>query len=309
MRFLLAKTLGFTPEMHDKLGELGFDIVLLDGTEEQYYDQDFSDIDAVMCYRFFNYNDITRFPKLKYIHTTSAGLDHMPMDYIKEHNIHLCNARGVYSVPMAEFALGGVLHIYKYGPRMRRQQTEHVWKQRGRMREFGGKKVCIIGSGSIGTETAKRFSAMGCYVVGMCRHPAPTPYFDEVVHVNTLDEVLPDTDIVILTVPLTDETYHLFDEKRFEKMKDGSVLVNISRGAIVDTAALQNALESKKLFGAVIDVFEQEPLPADSPLWDLENIVLTPHFSYSGENNVDRLFKLTYDDTVKWLATLEPAVE
>lgn len=301
MRFLLAKTLGFTDEMVQKLEALGFEIVTLDGSEEQYYDQDFSDVDAVMCYRFFNFNDISRFPNLKYIHTTSAGLDHMPMDYIREHNIHLCNARGVYSVPMAEFALCGVLQIYKYAPRMRKQQDAHIWRQRGKMREMGGKRVCIVGAGSIGTETAKRFSAMGCHVTGLCRHPAPLPYFDEVLHVDQLDVLLPETDIVILTVPLTDETRHLFNAERFERMKDGSVLVNISRGAIVETEALVHALESKKLFGAVIDVFEQEPLPEDSPLWDLENIIVTPHFSYSGEYNVQRLFDLTYSDTVKWL--------
>lgn len=304
MNFLMARSDGYTPEMLQKLSDLGFEIRFLDGPEEQRYDIDFSDIDAVMCYLFFNYNDIRRFTSLKYIHTTSAGLDHMPMDYIREHGIKLCNAHDVYSVPMAEFALGGVLQLYKDAPRFRRLQNEHTWCKEGRLRELGGKKVCIIGAGSIGTETARRFAAMGCIVTGLCRHPAPKPPYDAVVHIDRLDEVLREADIVISSVPLTDETRYLLNAARFACMKDGAVLVNMSRGPVVDTAALIGAMNSGKLSGAVIDVFEEEPLPPESPLWDIENLIVTPHYSFNGENNTQRLFDLLYADTKAWVESL-----
>ena len=304
MKFLMARSDGYTPEMLQKLAALGFELVFLDGGEDRHYDRDFSDIDAVMCYQFFNYNDIERFTSLKYIHTTSAGLDHMPMDYIRAHGIRLCNAHDVYSVPIAEFVLCGVLQLYKRAPFFRRCQAEHVWCKQQQLQELGGKNVCIIGAGSIGTETARMFQAMGCVVTGLCRHPAPKRHFDAVVHIDRLDKVLPDADVVISAVPLTAETRHLLCAERFACMKDGAVFVNISRGPVTDTEALINALQSGKLSGAVIDVTEEEPLPPDSPLWEIENLILTPHSSFAGEYNPKRLFELLYADTKEWVESI-----
>ena len=304
MKFLLARHDGYTPEMLRKLGDLGLELVLLDGPEEKRYDVDFSDIEGVMCYQFFSFNDIHAFSSLKYIHTTSAGLDHMPMDYIRKRGIKLCNAHDVYSIPMAEFALCGVLQLYKDMEGFRKYQREHVWHKVSSLPEMGGKKVCVIGAGSIGTETAKRFSAMGCIVTGLCRHPVPKLYYDAVAHIDCLNDILRESDIVISTVPLNAETRHMIDAEKFECMRDGAVFVNLSRGGIVDTAALIDAMQSKKLSGAVIDVFEEEPLPADSPLWDIENMIITPHSSFAGENNTQRLFDLLYSDTKEWLESL-----
>ncbi|MGN1001534.1 MAG: NAD(P)-dependent oxidoreductase [Oscillospiraceae bacterium] len=301
MRLLMANTRGWKPEMYAAFEALGFQLVFLGGTEEKTYDMDFSDIDGVICYRFFCYNDIRQFSSLKYIHTTSAGIDHMPMDYIREKGICLINARGVFSAPMAEFALGGVLQLYKNALSFRKKQQNHFWRQEFPLRELDGKTVTLLGAGSIAAETARRFSAMGCTVTGLCRHPAPTEHFDRVLSISQLDAVLPDSDIVILALPLTEETRHLFDASRFARMKRGSVFVNIARGPITDTAALLAALQDGTLSGAVVDVFEEEPLPPDSPLWDQENLILTPHNSFAGEFNTRRMFRLIYDDTVRWL--------
>lgn len=301
MRLLMANTRGFKPEMYAAFEDLGFELVYLGGTEEKQYDMDFSDIDAVICYRFFCYNDIRQFTSLKYIHTTSAGIDHMPLAYIREKGIRLINARGVFSAPMAEFALGGVLQIYKNALSFRKKQQNHFWRQEFPLRELDGKAVTLLGAGSIASETAKRFAAMGCIVTGLCRHPAPTEHFDRVLSINELDQILPESDIVILALPLTGETRHLFDASRFARMKRGSVFVNMARGPITDTAALLGAFQDGTLSGAVIDVFEEEPLPPDSPLWDVENLILTPHNSFAGEFNVRRMFRVVYDDTVRWL--------
>ena len=302
MRLLAAFNPGFTPEMFEAFRALGLEPVFLPGDEEAAYDLDFSDIDAVICYRFFCHNDIARFPKLKYIHTTSSGIDHMPLDYIREHGITLCNARGVYSVPMAEYALGGVLQLYKLMPLFYRRQKAHLWERSAEIRELGGRQVTLLGAGSVGTECARRFTAMGCRCVGLCRHPDPAAeFYAEQRSIGELDAVLPETDILLLTLPLTDETRGLMDARRFALLKDGAVLVNIARGPIVDAAAMLASLQSGRLSGAVVDVFDPEPLPPDSPLWDQANLILTPHNSFTGEHNPRRMFELIYKDTINWL--------
>ncbi|MBR2021698.1 MAG: hypothetical protein IJ939_04605, partial [Clostridia bacterium] len=120
-------------------------------------------------------------------------------------------------------------------------------------------------------------------------------FYSEMVSLEVLDKVLGKSDVVVLTLPLTTDTRNLFDEKMFEKMKKGAVLVNIARGAIVSEAALINALKDK-LFGAVLDVFEQEPLSDESPLWSMDNVILTPHNSFVGEGNSERLFNVIYEN-------------
>lgn len=312
MKILFANAPGFSAEMFAAFEALGLEPVFLPGEngrhgrENQHYDTDFSGIDAVVCYRFFCYNDISRFPALKYIHTTSSGLDQMPMDYIAAHGIRLCNARGVYSVPMAEFALGSVLQFYRMSSLLRAQQSTHIWKQHQTMREFAGRQVTLLGTGSVGTECAKRFSAMGCRCVGLCRHPqSGAAFYERQETVSRLDEVLPETDILLLTLPLTDETRHIIDARRISLLPEGAVVVNIARGGVLDTQALLDALKSGHISGAALDVFEQEPLPADAAVWDAENLIVTPHVSYAGENNPKRLFDLVYNDTEKWLKETE----
>jgi len=302
MRMLMAHAQGFTQEMFDAFAAIGMEPVFLPGPEAREYDMDFSDIDAVFCYRFFCYNDISRFPALKYIHTTSSGIDHMPLDYIRSHGIALDNARGVYSVPMAEFALGGVLQFYKRMPLLRRQQSEHRWEMLDTARELSGRIVTIVGAGSVGTECAKRFSAMGCRCIGLCRHPAPdAAYYETQRYIGELDDLLPETDILLLALPLTEDTRNLMDARRFGLLKPGAVFVNIARGPVADAEAMAAALRAGKLSGALADVFDPEPLPPDSPLWDTENLIVTPHSSFIGEHNPQRMFELVYKDTVNWL--------
>ena len=308
LRMLVAPDRGFTPEMYDALRALGLELVFLGqdgqkpGPENVVYDRDFSDIDAVFCYRFFCYNDIARFPNLKYIHTTSHAIDHMPMDYIRAHGIRLCDARGTYSVPMAEFVLGAVLQMYKAMPRYYTQQRAHVWEMCEDMRELGGRQVTLLGVGSVGTECARRLTAMGCRCVGLCRHPKDgAEHYAAQRSITELDAVLPETDILLVTLPLTDETRGMLDARRFGLLKPGAVLINVGRGPIVDEGALLHALQSGHLAGAAVDVFDTEPLPADSPLWDAPNLILTPHSSFIGEHNPERLFELVYRNTRRWI--------
>lgn len=245
-------------------------------------------VEGVVCNGLFLSHPIERFPNLHYIQLTSAGFDRVPIDYVQTHNIKIHNARGVYSVPMAEFAVSGVLQLFKQSRFFAENQKRHLWEKHRGLIELNGKTVCIVGCGSVGTECAKRFKAFGCKIIGIDLFTREDENYNAMLPLTALNETLPDVDITVLTLPLTEETKHLMNKDRFAKMKQGSILVNIARGAVVDTDALIRALQTN-LSGAVLDVFEEEPLPESSPLWDMENVILTPHNSFVSDGNAARL--------------------
>lgn len=247
-------------------------------------------IEGVVCNGLFLYHPIEQFTRLRFIQLTSAGFDRVPMDYVKDHNIEIRNAAGVYSIPMAEFALAGVLSLYKKLDTFLAQQRNHAWTKQRNLRELNGKCVLIIGCGNVGSECAKRFSAFGCKVIGLNRTVKPKAFFDEVYPLAELDDLLPGADIVVVTIALTKETRGLMTAGRICLMKPDAILVNISRGAVVPTCALEESIDS--IGGAVLDVFEEEPLSPDSPLWDKENVLVSPHNSFVGEGNAERLSSL-----------------
>lgn len=255
-------------------------------------------VEGVICNGLFLTHDIQKFIRLKYIQLTSAGFDRVPLDYIRNHNIEIHNARGVYSIPMAEFAVSGVLQLYKQSRTFYENQKEHRWEKHRGLQELYGKTVCIVGCGSVGPECAKRFKAFGCTVIGVDIKPYSNEHYLRVEPLGKLDEVLAASDIVVLTLPLTEETHHLMNAERFGQMKDGAVLVNIARGPVVNETALTAALKNGTIGGAVLDVFEEEPL-STSELWDIENVILTPHNSFVGEGNDNRLGKVVLANLAK----------
>lgn len=251
--------------------------------------------EGVMCNGLFQYHPIEMFANLRFIQLTSAGVDRVPMDYVAAHGIEIHSARGVYSIPMAEYAVAGMLQLYKQARFFAENQKARRWEKHRGLMELYGKTVCIVGCGSVGTECAKRFRAFGAHVIGVNRTLREDPAFERIVGLDELDDWLPRADVLVLTVALTEQTRRLMDRDRFGRMKTGAVLVNISRGAIVDEDAMTEAMRSGCLAGAVLDVFAQEPLPEDSPLWEMENVILTPHNSFVGEGNEERLVKTLLD--------------
>ena len=294
MKLLITGAWNCTDRQLDSIRTLGHEVVFLQNEKDELPCAAHT-IEGVICNGLFLYHDIEKFTSLRYIQLTSAGYDRVPVKYIEEHGIKINNARGVYSIPMAEFAVSGVLQLYKQSRFFYDNQKKQKWEKRRDLLELCGKTVLILGCGNVGTECAKKFNAFGCKVYGIDVKPYDNGNFLAIYSLNVLDEKLSQADIVILTLPLTDKTKGLFDATCFEKLKNGAVLVNISRGDIVDENALINALDTK-LFGAVIDVFSEEPLREDSPLWHKENAIITPHNSFVGENNGDRLFKLIIDN-------------
>ena len=284
MKLLLTGAFKCTDEQIEYLKSLGHEIVFF-GDEREKLDFDVSDIEGVICNGLFVYNDIEQFRSLKYIQLTSAGFDRVPMDYIKQHGIEIHNARGVYSVPMAEFALTGILQLVKQSRFFYENQKQHIWEKSRTLGELAGKTAVIVGAGNIGSEVAKRLKAFDVTVVGIDITTDQRPYFDKIKLFNNLDEQLKAADIIVLTLPLTDDTKGMFDKSKFDLMKNSCIFVNIARGQLVVENDLIDALNNKKISGAVLDVFETEPLEKTSPLWDMDNVIITPHNSFVGQNN------------------------
>lgn len=242
-------------------------------------------VEGVICNGLFLHHPISRFTNLRYTQLTSAGYDRVPMDEVERRHIEIHNARGVYSIPMAEFAIAGVLDLYKDMARFREQQKKHEWSKNRSIRELAGSKVLIIGCGSVGTECAKRFKAFDCRVIGIDIYVRDDCNYDTIKELQELQTEVKDADIMVLTLPLTEATRGLIDREILGFFK--GILVNIARGGVVDQKALEEWNGS-----AVLDVFEEEPLAESSPLWEREGMFLTPHNSFVGSGNADRLRKL-----------------
>ena len=245
--------------------------------------------EAVVCNGLFLHSPIERFTSLRLIQLTSAGLDRVPLDYVRAHGIELHNAAGVYSVPMAEFAIGGILQLYKQSRFFAANQAQHKWEKHRGLLELSGKRACILGCGDVGREIAKRLHAFGCHITGVNRTVRVLPDFDEVLPLDKLAETAAACDILVCCIALTPETRSIVSEEIFGRLHDGAIFVNVARGALADEAALTKWLQSGGC--AVLDVFEEEPLPESSPLWDMENVLLTPHNSFVGDGNRERMWQ------------------
>ncbi|MBR1983749.1 MAG: hydroxyacid dehydrogenase [Clostridia bacterium] len=287
MKLLVTGAWGNASEQLNNLKTLGHDVVFMQNEKDELPCSPI-DIEGVICNGLFLYHDIDEFSSLKYVQLTSAGFDRVPMDKINSRGIKIFNARGVYSIPMAEYAVWGVLSLYKKAKTFNANQSQNKWDKQREIFELYGKTVLIVGCGNVGLECAKRFKAFGTNLIGVDLEERQDDVIGKVYKINDIDKALNIADVVVLTLPLTELTKGLFDRTRFSQMKDGSILVNIARGQVVEENAMLEALDAK-LYGAVLDVFNEEPLSNSSPLWQKENVIVTPHNSFVGEGNGERL--------------------
>lgn len=297
MKILVTGAWGNASEQLNNLKALGHDVVFMQNEKDDLPCSPF-DIEGVICNGLFLYHDIDEFSSLKYVQLTSAGFDRVPMDKINSRGIKIFNARGVYSIPMAEYAVWGVLSLYKKAKTLNANQSQNKWDKQREIFELYGKTVLIVGCGNVGLECAKRFRAFGTNLIGVDLEERQDDVIGKVYKISDIDKALNIADVVVLTLPLTELTKGLFDRTRFSQMKDGSILVNIARGQVVEEKAMLEALDAK-LYGAVLDVFEEEPLSSSSPLWQKENVIVTPHNSFVGNGNLERLGKVIFANLEK----------
>ncbi|WP_027093815.1 D-2-hydroxyacid dehydrogenase [Cohnella thermotolerans] len=228
-------------------------------------------------------------PRLKWVQTGSAGVDNLPLAELARLGVVVTTASGVHPAPMAETAFAMLLAFTRNLHHAVRNQAERRWEKAEAYGELRGKTMGVVGAGQIGTEVARLAQAFGMRTLGVRRSGRETEHFDGMASFEGLDDVLAESDVVVNILPATDETYRLFDAERFARMKPGALFVNIGRGRSVDTDALVEALRSGRIAGAGLDVFDPEPLPADHPLWGMDNVIVMPHIGGLTDRYKERL--------------------
>ncbi len=241
---------------------------------------------------------VARSPRLSWIHSASAGVDRVSTAVVRERRLAVTNARGVFSRPIAEYVVLMSLAVSRRLPQLLELQRERTW-QPLRGRELSELTVGIVGYGSIGEEVARLLAPFGCRILATRRHPergAGSTGHVEMFGLDELREVLRASDIVVVAAPLTDETAGLIGAEQLAEMREDAWLINIARGRLVDELALRRALESGWIGGAVLDVFSEEPLSPDSPLYRTPNVIITPHTSWSSDRVIERTIDLFIDN-------------
>lgn len=242
-------------------------------------------------------------PRLRWVQATSAGIGQlMERTGLARSDFTVTTAAGTHAVPLAEFALLGALHFIKGVPSLRERQAAHHW-ERYTTSQLAGRRAVVVGLGGIGRRIVSTFAALGVEVVGVGRAGASydLPGLAGVVASADIDSVLPTADVLVLACPLTEATRGLIGKHQLGLLPAGAVLVNVSRGQVVDEPALVQCLQDGSLAGAALDVFAVEPLPADSPLWDLPNVLVSPHSASTVAVEDDLLVDLFCVNLRRWL--------
>jgi D-2-hydroxyacid dehydrogenase (NADP+) len=247
--------------------------------------------------------------KLKWLHSTAAGVGQLMYPELRESGIEVTNASGVHRIPMAEHILCILIALARRFPDCFRYQQQSLWAQQElwnapiRPRELRGQVLLFIGFGAIGREVAKMIRPLGMRVWAVTRSGrAEEGLAEQVFPASKLDEVLPQADFVVLAAPETPETRKMIGPREFGLMKPSAYFLNVSRGALVDEPALISALEQRKIAGAALDVASQEPLPPENPLWKLDNAFITPHMSAVSEHLWERQTDLLMENLERWFA-------
>ncbi|MGY6658477.1 D-2-hydroxyacid dehydrogenase [Amycolatopsis sp. TRM77291] len=240
--------------------------------------------------------------KLRWLHIASAGVDPVLFPGLQESDVVLTNSRGVFDGAIAEYVLGVVLTFAKDFVRSWDLQRRKQWKHRESER-ISGRRVLVVGTGPIGRSIARLLRAAGMSVAGVGRRPREDdPDFGDVYASSDLARHLPVADYVVAVAPLTEQTKGMFDAETFAAMKPGARFVNVGRGELVVTSDLIGALRDGPLGGAALDVFDTEPLPADSPLWTMENVLISPHMSGDFVGWRNTLVEVFADNFRRWRA-------
>ncbi|WP_125152581.1 D-2-hydroxyacid dehydrogenase [Clostridium rectalis] len=263
---------------------------------------EFNDIDIMV-----GWGDIDDFTKerinsaknLKWIHTLAAGVDKLPFNYLKKKNIIVTNSSGIHSIPISEHVFGMLLYFTRSLNVFGEQKSLKEWRKAS-VYELFGKIIGIIGIGSIGKEIAKKAKAFDMTVLGVKNSKCDVNYVDYVYTLDDLNIVLSKSDVVVVALPLTDMTKGLFSTNEFNNMKKDCIFVNIGRGKIVNEKALIKALQRKNIKYACLDVFEEEPLSIESPLWDMKNVIITPHISGDSHKYMERAMQIFLENLTRF---------
>lgn len=273
--------LPFTAEQVQSLNALAHGA----GFETLWFDPDTAptaqllrDCEVLMSY--FPADLFRELPALKWIQTPAAGVEKLCGAVYANEDVVLSNCSGAFGVAIAEYMLTGLLMLMRHMPTYLENQKKHIWRGAGLCRSIYGSRITVVGMGDIGSKFAARAKALGAHVRGVRRTVQGIPeHFDEVFPSERLAEAVADVDAVVMCLPGTKQTTGMLNAEAIAAMSPRTIVVNCGRGYTIDQDALTLALAQKRIAGAVLDVAAVEPLPADHPLWDLENVIITPHIS------------------------------
>lgn len=242
----------------------------------------------------------TESTNLRWIQAESAGFNHLPLPFLQEKNIMLSNASGVHGNQMSETILGMIFSHTRGLKTSINNQRDKVWETPKGLTDLANKKAMIVGTGAIGQRLAEILAVFNVEVIGVNRRGGQAPFFKTVIQQDQMGQHLGEVDIVVSLLPSTLATKHLFNSQLFGQMKKGSLFINAGRGDTVKTSDLITALEQGPLEFAGLDVFEEEPLSVDSPLWEMDNVMITPHTSGVSDQYYERLFPIFKENIVSF---------
>ncbi len=254
-------------------------------------------------------------PNLRWLQVVSAGSDQKPYQPSIQRGLRVTTSAGANAGPVGLTAVTGLMMLSRGFPHWMRAQQQREWSPQlgaDSPPDLPGQTAVIVGMGHIGKVIARALHAMGVHVIGLRRHVAPAENFDQVLPLSAIDDVLPTCDWLLLACPLSEETRGLVDERRFRSMPKSAGVINMSRGEVIDEAALAKVLASGHLRGAYLDVFTHEPLTKESPLWSMPNVIITPHNSSTGTGNYKRgveIFLRNLEAYLRGEAKLENEIE
>ncbi len=285
-----------------EFGELGGEVETFIDWDTDHFDQSMQDAEVLLTWNLPTKGLAKKAPKLKWIHCIGAGVEHMlPMDWIPD-GVTLTNNKGVHAAKAAEFGLMSILMLHSHMPAVITNQRNKVYDSLYAT-PIAGKTLVVIGTGSLGGSAAKKVQALGVHVIGINRSGRAVDGCDEVVTTEQLEQVLPHADYILAATPDTPETRGLLDRQRLDLLKPGAGIVNIGREAIMDYDALCDKLEDGSIGGAILDVFDPEPIAEDSRLWHTKNVIITPHISADdGDAYVQMTLTLFFQNMKLFLA-------
>lgn len=243
--------------------------------------------------------------RLKWIQTATSGIDYLPLETLIEQQILVTNARGMHAVPIAQTVMSYLLYFTRGIYQSQQAQANHVWDHHPIGQStvtLEGRTILIFGTGQIGEKIARYAQAMGLKTIGVNRNGEPIVHFDQTLTTETVDPILSQVDFVVNGMPLTPETADYFNADFFMKLRRGAYFFNVGRGKSVNEPALIAALTSQQLAGAAIDVAQNEPLAADSPLWTTKNLIITPHISGYIPDLHERVYRIFARNLPSFLA-------
>ena len=289
-------TFSYGSENFKKLKDIGYEITYI--PEAEITDAIYSiPYEVLVCFNPFQKISVQKMASLKWIQLVSKGLNHVPVSDINEAKIQVTNNSDATAIPIAELIISYLFQIFKQSKSFNCKQAAKLWQSNTDILEIYGKTIGFLGTGNIATQAARRLKPFGTTIYGVNTngHEADSS-FDKVCSLDHLDDFYSSCDVIVSTLPSTPQTYHLLNENSFSKMNDNVSLINVSRGSIICEQDLIARLKQGFFRGVALDVFETEPLPSSSPLWNFENVIITPHNALYSDLYDARVFEMIYEN-------------